>query len=86
MTTKTEKHPFMLAMSPITKTIFAGRLRQLEGYAEAVGQRHDVTSSFHACVIQFADSHGGSYTINENGKPAFEVKVRKLDAEAGAQP
>ncbi len=86
MTTKTAKHPFMLAMSPITKKIFAGRLRQRDGYAEAVGRRHDVTSSFHACVIQFADAHGGSYTINENGKPAFEVSVRKLDAQEGAQP
>lgn len=79
-------NPFRLAMSPLTRTMFAGRVKQREGYAESAGPRHDVTSSFHACVIQLADAHGGSYTINENGKPAFEVTVRKLDSQDGAQP
>lgn len=74
----TTKHPFSLAMSPLTRTVFAGRIRQKDGYAEAVGIRHDVTSAFYACLIQMADSHGGEFQINANGKPAYEVTVKKI--------
>jgi len=76
------KHPFRLAMSPLSRTIFAGRIRQREGYAEAVGVRHDVTADFYGCLIQMADSHGGQFTINENGTPAYEVVVRRIEGES----
>lgn len=77
----TAKHPFRLAMSPLTRTIFAGRVRQREGYAEAVGVRHDVTSDFLACIIQYTESYGGTFTINENGTPAYEVVVRRIEGD-----
>ncbi len=71
------KHDFRLAMSPLTRTIFAGRIAQKDGYAQAVGVRHDVTADFYGCLIQLADSHGGTFEITANGEPAYEVKVRK---------
>lgn len=71
-------NPFALAMSPLTRTVYAGRIRQRGNYAEAVGVRHDVTNTFYSCLIQMANSHGGEFQISENGKPAYEVTVRKL--------
>ncbi|HBQ91066.1 MAG TPA: hypothetical protein DD803_16640 [Alcaligenes faecalis] len=70
------KHPFRLAMSPLTRTIFAGRIRQRDGYAEAVGIRHDVTADFYECLIRMAESHDGEFTITANGEPAYDVIVR----------
>jgi hypothetical protein len=67
-------------MSPITRTIYAGRIRQRDGYAEATGVRHDVTADFYACLLQLAESHGGEFTISANGAPAFDVSVRKAEA------
>lgn len=84
----TAKHPFRLAMSPLTNTIFAGRIRQMDGYAKAVGVRHDVTSDFYACLIQMAESNGGTFTITANGKPAYEVTVKAVErttAQEGGQ-
>ncbi len=78
---KTAANPFRLAMSPLTRTIFAGRIRQREGYAESVGVRHDVTSDFYSCLIQLADSHGGEFTINADGKPAYTVTVTKAERD-----
>ncbi|MCR4158779.1 hypothetical protein NUK34_07930 [Kerstersia gyiorum] len=76
------KHPFRLAMSPLTRTIFAGRIRQREGYAKAVGVRHDVTADFYACLIQMAESHSGEFTITANGRPAYDVIVRARTQDA----
>ena len=73
--------PFRLAMSPLTRTIYAGRIRQRDGYAEAIGVRHDVTRDFYACLIQLAESHGGEFTISSNGVPAFEVSVKKMQED-----
>jgi len=77
----TAKHPFRLAMSPLTRTIYAGRIRQRDGYAEAVGDRHDVTPDFYTCLIQMAASHGGAFTITANGESTHEVVVRSLREE-----
>jgi len=71
------KHDFRLAMSPLTRTIFAGRIAQKDGYAQRVGVRHDVTADFYGCLIQLAESHGGTFEITANGEPAYEVTVRK---------
>lgn len=73
-------NPFRLAMSPLTRTVFAGRIRQRDGYAEAVGVRHDVTKDFYGVLIQMAESHGGEFAIHANGAPAFTVSVSKLSA------
>lgn len=77
----TSKHEFRLLMSPLTKTIFAGRVKQREGYAESVGVRHDVTSDFLACIVQYTESHGGEFTIDENGAPTYEVVVRRIERD-----
>lgn len=73
-------NPFRLAMSPLTRTVYAGRIRQKEGYAEAVGVRHDVTTDFYGVLIQLADSHKGNFTITVDGQPAYEVTVRPIEA------
>ena len=73
--------PFRLAMSPLTRTIYAGRIRQRDGYAEATGTRHDVTNDFYSCLIQLAESHGGEFVISASGAPAYEVSVKKVDKE-----
>lgn len=77
------KHPFRLAMSPLTRTIYAGRIRPRDGYAEAIGVRHDVTADFYACLIQMAESYGGEFTITSNGQPAYDVVVRASVALSG---
>lgn len=82
---KQPANPFRLAMSPLTRTVYAGRIRQREGYAEAVGQRHDVTADFYGVLIQMADSHKGSFTITSNGQPAYEVTVRPVEAAIEAE-
>lgn len=79
----TKKNDFRLLMSPLTKTIFAGRVKLRDGYAESVGVRHDVTSDFLACIIQYAESYDGEFAIYENGAPAYEVVVRRIEREVG---
>lgn len=41
--------------------------------------RHDVIPDFYACLIQMAESHGGTFTITANGKPAYEVTVKAVE-------
>jgi len=69
-------------MSPLTRTIYAGRIRQQDGFSEAVGLRHDVTADFYGCLIQMAESHGGTFTITVNGKPAYEVSVHDIQEQS----
>jgi len=76
------KNEFRLAMSPLTRAVFAGRIKQKEGYAEAVGARHDVTSDFYAVLIQMAENHGGEFTISSNGEPECIVKLVKKEVAA----
>jgi hypothetical protein len=71
--------PLRLALSPLTKTIYAGRIKQRDGYAEAVGARHDVTHDFYVVLIQLAESRDGSFVITVDGKPSYEVTVKKME-------
>lgn len=77
----TAKHPFRLAMSPLTKTIYAGRVRQRDGYAEPAGPRHDVTNDFYGCLIQMTGENGGTFTIRAAGVPAYVVTIKKLEQQ-----
>lgn len=79
-------NPFKLAMSPLTRTVYAGRVKQVVGknYSEPVGVRHDVTNDFYAVLIQMADSHGGEFIIRENGTPAFEISVKAVGGISNA--
>jgi hypothetical protein len=74
------KHPLRLALSPLTNTIYAGRLKERKGYAESVGDRHDVTSDFFQVLIQLAIAANGIFTVNQNGEPAYEVTVKKIES------
>lgn len=79
---KAPANPFRLAMSPLSRTIFAGRIKQRDGYAEAVGVRHDVTSDFYGCLVQFGEAHGGAFDITDSaGNPHYRVTVTKLDPQ-----
>lgn len=61
--------------SSITQTIYAGRL---DNKGELwVGQKHDVTSDVLGAVIAKVGA-GNILTINENGKPKFEIEVREI--------
>lgn len=73
MTAKTE---FRLCMSPLTRTIYAGRVQQKDGYAVSTGVRHDVTNDFYSCLLQFAESHGGAFEI-VGANDAWDVTVTK---------
>lgn len=70
---------FILAISPITQRVYAGRVKQNEGYALSVGARYDVTSHFYECIIRMGDFHKGAFVINANGEPAYEVTVKKIN-------
>lgn len=70
------QNPFRLVMSPLTRTMYAGRVKEHDGYAESVGQRHDVTADFYQCLVQLVESYGGKFTINyANGSQAYAVTV-----------
>lgn len=77
MATKTE---FRLLMSPLTRTIYAGRVKQLDDKtALSTGVRHDVTNDFLNVLIQYAESHNGAFEIVGGGE-AYDVTVTKRAA------
>lgn len=77
MAAKTE---FRLLMSPLTRTIYAGRVKQLDDKtALSTGVRHDVTNDFLAVLIQYAETHEGAFEIVGGGE-AYDVTVTKRAA------
>lgn len=77
MAAKTE---FRLLMSPLTRTIYAGRVKQMgESSAISTGVRHDVTNDFLGVVIQYGQSHGGTFEI-VGADEAWDVTVTKRAA------
>lgn len=77
-----KENVFALALSPLTLQVFAGRMRDKGTYVEAVGVRHDVTSTFYSVLRQPAQVHKGEFVVHANGVPAFSVKVTELDGQA----
>lgn len=72
-----EKTEFRLSMAALSKTIYAGRAKDLGGgLSVSTGQRHDVTNDFLTCVIQMGDAMGGKFAIN-NQEGEWEVTVTK---------
>lgn len=61
--------------SPFTEIIYAGRINKA-GTAWA-GEKTDVTSDVLGAVIQKVGA-GNIITVNQNGKPAFEIEVRAI--------
>ncbi len=74
MANKTE---FRLLMSPLTRTIYAGRVKQIgENTSLSTGVRHDVTNDFLGAVIQYGQAHGGAFEIL-GGDEEWDVTVTK---------
>lgn len=80
------KPEFRLLMSPLTRTIYAGQVRQ-DGPKTAVstGVRHDVTNDFLGVVIQYGESHGGAFEIVGGGE-TYDVTVTKRATQAAKRP
>lgn len=77
------KHDFRLVMTPLTQTIYAGRIRQADGYATPAGPRHDVTGDFYNVLIQLGEAHNGSFFITDPaGVPQYSVEIGKVEQEA----
>ncbi|MBH2008330.1 MAG: hypothetical protein I8H71_01385 [Xanthomonadaceae bacterium] len=71
MSPKTE---FRVLVSPLTKTAYAGRVRQRAGYAESAGIRHDVTSDVFAAIVDIVGA-GNTHVLSVAGEPHYEVTV-----------
>lgn len=76
---KNPANPFKLAVSLLSHEVFAGRVRQKDGYSEIVGVRHNVTNDFYGALIQLGEAKGGTFTISAKGVPQYEVSVRKIE-------
>lgn len=73
-------------MSPLTRTIYAGRVKQVgDRFAESTGVRHDVTNDFLCLVIQYGESHGGAFEI-VGGGDVYDVTVTKRKTEEPTPP
>jgi hypothetical protein len=59
--------------SSLTNTIYAGKLK-----GETWVNKTDVTADACAAVAIHAYSFGEPIIVYENGKPAYEIKVKKL--------
>lgn len=71
------KTEFRVMLSPLTGTVYAGRVTDLGGgnYKSAT-LRHDVTQDFHRLTIEYAQSKGGAYEIVGGGE-TYDVTVTK---------
>lgn len=68
-----------VACSPLTGIIYAGRPNKA-GTAWA-GEKHDVTSDVIGAVIEKVGA-GNIITVHENGRAAYEIEVRAIQAPA----
>lgn len=77
------KTEFRLAMSPLSHTIYAGRVKDAgNGCAIATGVRHDVTNDFLGLIIQYGHgAKGGAFEIVGGGE-VWDVTVTKRAAVA----
>lgn len=66
--------------SPLTGTIFAGRTNKAGN--SWTGEPVDVTSDAIGAVIHKVGA-GNVITVHENGKPAYEIEVRAIQAQSG---
>lgn len=72
------QNPIRVGCSPLTGTIFAGRLDKAGRLWS--GAKFDVTNDVLGAVIQKVGA-GNILTISEDGKPAFEIEVRAVTGE-----
>ena len=67
-------NPFRLLMSPLTKTVYAGRAKDHGGYSEMSGVRHDVTQDFMSLMVQYVGVDN-CMTISADGEPMYELSL-----------
>lgn len=67
-------NPIRVAVSPLTNTIYAGRIK---GNLWS-GEKHDVTTDCLVAVAQHAVQFGKPVIITANGEPEYEIIARKL--------
>ena len=72
------KNPIRVSTSPITNTIYAGRVR---GHLWS-GEKHDVTMDALVAVAQHGIAFGKPIVITSNGKPEFEITVKSLKEQS----
>ena len=64
-----------LGVSPITKTVFAGRLNKKESLWL---EKKDVTQDFLRCCIDYFEPNTENI-ISSNGEPAFIITVKRAE-------
>lgn len=74
----------MVAFSPLSQTIMAGRTKP--GSGAWSGEKHDVTPFALEAAALLVVAHGGTFTVTApDGTPYYEIKARDLQAEARAK-
>jgi hypothetical protein len=68
---------FRVMASPITGTIYAGRVRLQNGFYTSNSQRHDVTADAIAAVVSHIGV-GKSLTLSQDGVPAVRIVIEDL--------
>lgn len=82
-----QKTEFRLLMSPLTRTIYAGRVKQMDGStALSTGVRHDVTNDFLGVVIQYGQARKGAFEIVGGGEVWDVTVTKRADKPVQDQP
>ncbi len=66
-----------IGCSPLTNHIFAGRI--LKDNQTWEKGKQDVTNMVCGAVAEYATLNGGTIVVDCNGKPKFEITVRRLE-------
>ena len=78
------KTEFRLLMSPLSRTIYAGRVKDAgNGTAFSSGVRHDVTNDFLGVVIQYGQAHKGAFEIVGGGEVWDVTVTKRVQAQKG---
>lgn len=76
--------PLHIATSPLTNTIFCGHV--LKDGRTWAANKQDVTIEALVAVAQHVEVFGKPVVITSNGKPEYEITVRKFEAAPKANP
>lgn len=70
------KSEFRMMMSPLTRTMYAGPVKNDgNGYVSA-GKRHDVTQDFFRCMVEYLQANDGEVSISGGGE-RFTFTMKK---------
>jgi len=82
---------FSLALAPLSRTIYAGKVKTCTDgkrtWGEPSGVRHDVTCDFYHVLLNLADmldesKTNGGFVFNMNDGSAYEVNIKKTKPES----